>query len=78
MSSRRYEVRYYDGSVVRDLPSYADAIARVIHVYPDAAFGPVGDLTDGSSRTLCWETEEEAERDDGARAIATIIREEMP
>ena len=74
MSSRRYEVRYYDGSVVRDLPSYADAIARVIHVYPDAAFGPVGDLTDGSSRTLCWETE----RDDGARAIATIIREELP
>jgi hypothetical protein len=67
-----YMVRYSNGRMVTGLESYAQAIAEVTSTYESAAIGHDGDLTGGGDRTLCWASEDDAENDDGARAVASI------
>lgn len=73
-----YRVRYSNGREVRGIESYDAAQAEVRSNYPDAAIGHDGDLSERSGeRTLCWASEEESVNDDGARAVASIYREEL-
>ncbi len=52
--------------------NYEEAKDLVRAQRPDAAIGHDGDLTEGGERTLCWANAEDAEDDDGARAVASI------
>ncbi len=64
-------IAWADGSF-RLCGSYEEACDIVTARYPGAEIGHDGDLDDGGERTLCWETADDANNDDGADAIATI------
>ena len=66
-----YKITYRDGRIAV-WPEYDDAIADILHDYPDAEIGHSGDLEDGGDRTIAWETEEDSINDDGANSIASI------
>lgn len=57
-----------------DFGSLKAAKAWIRRTWPDAVIGHDGDLSDGGDRTLCWRDDDEAVNDDGANAIACIIR----
>jgi hypothetical protein len=54
--------------------TYAEAVAMVQQHLPGCELGHPGDITDGGTRTLVWATESDAEGDDGAQAVAVIVR----
>ena len=58
---------------------YADAIFAADRLFGQAAIvGHSGDISDGGTRTLIWESEEQAANDDGSRAVAVITKREVP
>jgi hypothetical protein len=57
-----------------DFRSMRAAKAFVRREWPKAVIGHDGDLSDGGDRTFCWADDAAAVNDDGANAIATIIR----
>ena len=62
------------GGTTSTCDTYAAAIAVVRLEYPDAVTSHDGDLSDGGDRTLCWADADDADNDDGAKAIASITR----
>lgn len=54
--------------------TYEEACEAVRSGYEDPVIGHDGDLTEGGDRTLCWASWEDAEDDDGARAVCSIYR----
>ena len=68
-----YAISYADGTSTLAI-SYETAVAAIKADYPAAVVGHDGDLSDGGDRTLCWADETDAANDDGANAIASIIR----
>lgn len=80
MTMTTYVLSLTSGATFRlDAKAYDDAVAEV-RLYLgtmcgcDVVLGHAGDLSDGGDRTLVWESEAEADNDDGARAIAEIRR----
>jgi len=69
-----YKISYTDGTTERraSYASYDEAIAAVHAVYPDAAIGHDGDITQGNEQTLCWVDDETATNDEGRRACCVI------
>jgi len=66
-----YTINYTGGSTDSH-DTYEGAVAAVESIYGEAEIGHDGDLSDGGERTLCWADAEDAENDDGARAVASI------
>lgn len=54
--------------------TYEEAVAYVQEQLPGCELGHAGDITDGGQRTLIWADEADAEGDDGAQAVAVIMR----
>lgn len=72
-----YRITYANGSLAAsEVATYDDAIILCASRWPELEYGHSGDLTDGGDRTLVWACAADAENDDGARAVATIRREE--
>ncbi len=69
-----YEIHYSNGRVDGGYETYASAIAAFAIAHPNCSVGHDGDLTSGGDRTLCWASEEDSIDDDGARAVASIVR----
>ena len=69
----RYVIRWATG---RRTPcaAWADVEAAIRADFPDADAGHPGDLSDGGDRTLVWACPTDAVNDDGARAVASIVR----
>ena len=65
-----YTIIFSDGRKVEVEGSYQDALAEL----PASAeiVGHSGDLTEGGERTLFWASDEDAEDDDGRRALGEI------
>ena len=68
-----YEINYSNGTSTL-ANTYKTAIAAIRADYPSAVIGHDGDLSDGGDRTLCWADADDADNDDGANAVATILR----
>jgi len=68
-----YAISYADGTSTLAI-SYETAVAAIKADYPAAVVGHDGDLSDGGDRTLCWPDDASAVNDDGANAIASIVR----
>lgn len=68
-----YRIDYTDGRTA-DADTYDEAIEILEAEYPDLEYGHDGDLTEGGTRTLCWACEDDAQNDDGARAVASIVQ----
>lgn len=71
MNPPDYRITFWDG-VEDTAPDLLQAMEIVRMRYPDAAIGHAGDLQDGGTRTLCWETEKSKGDDNGEKAIAVI------
>jgi hypothetical protein len=69
-----YTITYTNGDPDREFESYEAAVEAVETEFPDCEIGHAGDLTDDGDRTLFWSDEDEAENDDGARALGSIRR----
>ena len=70
-----YEISYANGTSTL-ANTYKTAIAAIRADFPSAVIGHDGDLSDGGDRTFCWANADDAANDDGANAIASIIRSE--
>lgn len=68
-----YIVSYADGSKEQCYATYKQAKAAVRAEFgADTVIGHDGDLDNFGDRTLFWASEEDADNDDGARALGTI------
>ena len=72
-----YRVKFSNGVERGPFVSYDLAEACVKASYPNASIGHDGDISDGGARTLCWESEEDGEDDDGEHAVASIHQEDF-
>jgi hypothetical protein len=69
-----FEIHRSDGRVTRH-DSYTDALETCEAEWgEDVEIGHDGDLTDGGDRTLVWRDEASSIDDDGAHAVASIVR----
>lgn len=68
-----YTISLVDGRQETIDGSYQDALqyARDL-TSQDIEIGHDGDLSEGGDKTLFWASEEDAENDDGARALGSI------
>lgn len=68
-----YIISYTDGSLEQSYDTYEQAKAAVIAEFGnDVEIGHDGDLDGWGDRTMFWADEDEAENDDGARALGSI------
>ena len=74
---RTYEIKYSNGRVDIGFGSYDEAITAFAAEHEEGVLGHDGDLSSGGDRTLCWASAEEADGDDGARAVASIVAIEI-
>lgn len=83
MTMTTYILSLTSGATFRlDADTYDAAVAEVRLTLGamcgcDVVLGHAGDLADGGDRTLVWESEADAENDDGARAVAEIRRRDI-
>ncbi len=54
--------------------SYKAAVEAARQIWKHAEIGHTGDISDGGERTLVWASKEDAESEDGSRAVAAIKR----
>ena len=70
-----YRISYTNGATAETHETYEAAVASLRAEFGAAAvIGHDGDLQGFGDRTLCWESEDDAQDDDGARAVASISR----
>jgi predicted NUDIX family NTP pyrophosphohydrolase len=68
-----FVISYANGYPERSYDTYEEAQAAVRAEFgDDVAIGHDGDLDGFGDRTLFWASEEDAENDDGARALGDI------
>lgn len=66
-----YIIIYTDGRCL-EYSDYDSAIQAIELEYPGCEVGHDGALTEGGDRTLAWSCADDADNDDGSRAVASI------
>lgn len=72
-----YELQDDQGNTISVHNDYDSAYAAAVeYAEDDGVVGHAGDLSEGGDRTLVWMSEEQAENDAGANAVASIRKSE--